>query len=384
MDLLANDYRAGLLTAQEPLCLSLYQPTHRFYPDNQQDPLRFRQLVRKLEDSLRQKHPAREVEPLLEPFHALGRDTGFWNRTLDGLAVLGAPGLFRAYRLQRSVPELAVVADSFHTKPLMRIVQSADRYQVLSLSRQKIRLFEGNRDMLDEVELAPGVPRTITEALGEELTDPHSTVASYGMDAGTTGMAMHHGHGGRKDQIDIDAERFFRIVDRAILEHHSRPAGLPLILAALPEHHGFFHQLSHNPFLSAEGIKNNPEALSTDELRKRAWQVMEPKYLARLARLIEDFGAALAKNLGAEDLDQVSEAALSSRVGTLLVEADRQVPGRLNQTTGQIELKDLAHPEVDDLLDDLGEMVLMKGGEVVVVPAERMPTKTGVAAIYRF
>jgi hypothetical protein len=43
---------------------------------------------------------------------------------------------------------------------------------------------------------------------------------------------MHHGHGGKKDEADIDAERFFRAIDRAVLEHHSRPSGLPLMLAA--------------------------------------------------------------------------------------------------------------------------------------------------------
>jgi len=39
---------------------------------------------------------------------------------------------------------------------------------------------------------------------------------------------------------------------------------------------------------------------------------------------------------------------------------------------------------VDDVLDDLGELVRMRNGAVVVVPADRMPTETGVAAIYRF
>ena len=45
---------------------------------------------------------------------------------------------------------------------------------------------------------------------------------------------------------------------------------------------------------------------------------------------------------------------------------------------------DLSHPEVDDVLDDLGERVAKTGGDVVMVPAERMPTRTGAAAIYRF
>jgi hypothetical protein len=51
---------------------------------------------------------------------------------------------------QRPVPELVVVADSFHVKPLMRILQSADRYQVLGLNRREIKLYQGNRDVLDE------------------------------------------------------------------------------------------------------------------------------------------------------------------------------------------------------------------------------------------
>jgi hypothetical protein len=36
------------------------------------------------------------------------------------------------------------------------------------------------------------------------------------------------------------------------------------------------------------------------------------------------------------------------------------------------------------LLDDLSAVVLQNGGEVIIVPAERMPTDTGLAAIYRF
>lgn len=382
MNACVNNDLAGLLDAHEPPCLSLYQPTHRHHPDNQQDPIRFRNLVKGMEESLRQKYLKSEVDPLLEPFQALADDHDFWNHTLDGLAVLGAPGMSRVYRLQRPVPELVVVADTFHIKPLMRILQSADRYHVLGLSRGEIKLFEGNRDTLDQIELAQGVPRTITEALGEELTEPHHTVASYGKGVG--GPAMHHGHGARKDEIDRDAERFFRAIDRAVLEHHSRPSGLPLLLAALPEHHSLFRQVSYNPFLMTASLEIHPDALPIDALRDRAWRAVEPQYLARLDGLVEAFGEARSKGRGADELAQVAEAAMAGRVATLLIEAERQVPGRMDAATGRITLDDLAHPEVDDLLDNLGELVLKMGGQMVVVPAERMPTPTGLAAIYRF
>lgn len=379
---LTHDFTTALAAHSEPPCLSLYQPTHRHHPGNQQDPLRFRHLVQELEQSLEKQYPADKVRSLLEPFEELGRDRDFWNHTLDGIAVLGAPGLFQVYVLQRPVPELAVAADSFHTKPLRRFLQSADRFQVLGLSRHEVKLFEGNRDSLDEVELAPDVPRTITEALGDELTEPHQTVASYG---GTNlGSSMRHGHGGKKDEVDIDADRFFRAVDQAVLQHHSRPSDLPLLLAALPEHHGIFHQISKNPFLLGEGIKIHPDALPLDELREKAWQVFEPQYQSRLAKLADEFALAKLKGLGLEKLQEIAEAAVAGRITTLLVEADREIGGRLDAGTGRIQMDDLSHPELDDLLDDLGELVSSKGGNVVVVPSKQMPTKTGAAATCRF
>ena len=74
----------------------------------------------------------------------------------------------------------------------------------------------------------------------------------------------------------------------------------------------------------------------------------------------------------------------AGRVEALLIEAERLFPGRIDSTSGAITAANLAHPDVGDVIDDLGEIVLRKRGEVIVVPAERIPSNTGVAAIYRF
>jgi release factor family 3 len=381
MHSLADDYAAGFLVSHEPPCLSLYQPTHRHHPENLQDPIRFRNLIRSMEESLREKYTNRQTQSLMQPFQVLVMEHDFWNHTLDGLAILGAADVFRVYRLQRPVPEVVIVADSFHIKPLMRILQSADRYQVLGLNRREIKLYEGNRDTLDEIEPAEGVPRTITDALGEELRES-PTLTAFSPGAG--GPAIRHGYGSKQDEVDIDTERFFRAVDKAVLKHHSRPSGLPLILASLPVHHNLFRGISQNPFLLADGIDVHPDALPGDALRECAWRVVEPQYLARLARLVEEFDRAKSNGLGCDELAAVAQAAVNGRVAKLLVDADRHIAGRIDGGSGQIEYGDLAHPEIDDLLDDIGELVVKEGGEIVIVPAERMPTRTGIAAIYRF
>jgi hypothetical protein len=329
--------------------------------------------VKELGASLRQRYPEVDARPLLEPFEALARNEDFWNHTLDGLAVLGGTGIFRAVRLPRPVTELVVAGDSFHTKPLRRLLQSVDRYQVLGLSLHNIRFLEGTRHALDEVDLVPGVPRTITEALGGELTEPRQIVVSHG----------GHGHGGKADEADIDAERFFRAIDRAVLEHYSRPSGLPLILAALPEHHDLFHQVSKNPFLVANGISFDTTSISAKRLQALAWQTVEPEYQARLAALGEEFEHARSKGLGSGDLAEVATAAAAGRVATLLIEADRQIIGRLHATTGQVELAGPRDSKADELLDDLGELTANMGGHVMVIPADLMPVQTGLAATYR-
>lgn len=381
MDSLEHDLAAGLFERPEPPCVSLYQPTHRHLPDKAQDPIRFRNLVKSLEESLSKAYQKADTGALLERLSALADNFDFWSSTLDGLAVLATPQLFRVYRLQRSVPELAVVADSFHLKPLRRIVQSADRFQLLALSRDAIRLFEGNRDTIDEIKPADGVPKTMVEALGDQVSERPLTVAPHG---GPGGQGLFHGHGGSRDESDLDAERYFRAVDRAVLEHHSRPSNMPLLLVALPENQSLFRSISRNPFLAAQGIDIDPKSVSIESLRERAWQIIEPWYLERLSGFIDQFKAALGTGLSTDDVEQAARAAAAGRVATLLVDADRQLPGRIHPETGRVERDERPHPGLDDILDDLGELVVRNGGEWIIVPSERMPTRSGLAAIFRY
>ena len=142
--------------------------------------------------------------------------------------------------------------------------------------------------------------------------------------------------------------------------------------------------MSHNRSLLADGIKVDPDSLTPEQLREQAWQVMEPDYRARLALLNDEFAIARSAQLGLDDVDAVAQAAAAGRVETLMVEAGRQIGGRIDAGNGRVELDELDHPELDDVLDDLGELVRAKGGRVAVIPGDRMPTESGVAATYRF
>ena len=384
MELITNELIQKLISVDQSTCLSLYMPTHQRHPENLQNSIVYNKLVQQMEDSLKQKYSAAEVQKHIEPVKALADDNEVWNHTLEGLAVFSAEGVFKVVKLHKSVEELAIVADSFHTKPLRQYLQTGDDFHVLCLTLHDIRLFEGNRHSLFKVELTADIPETITEALGDELTDKHSTVESYGGIGGAS-SPMHHGHGGKKEETEKDAERFFRRVAGAIYEHYSKPSGWPLILAALPEHHNLFHKVNKNPMLLSKGIYINPSSVSPEKLASMAWETMEPEYNLKLDGLVARFEQARANGKGSDDYKEVAVAVVEGRVDTLIIEADRIIAVRVtNLVTGNTQKKDLTNPKVDDLLDDLGEMATKMGGMVMVLPADKMPSETGLAAIYRY
>ncbi|MBB5438112.1 hypothetical protein HDC92_001787 [Pedobacter sp. AK017] len=365
-------------------CISVYMPAHQSHPRNLQDILDYKKLLKKVEISLSQLYSLNEIKQHMNPLESLINDKKFWNHTTPGIAIFNGPGIFKVIGLLENVGKMAIVANSFHTKPLRQFLQTMDRYQILGLSLDRIQLFEGNRHSLIEIILPEETPTTLTAVLGKEVTEKHTTVASYG-GVGKGSIDMHHGDGGIKDQIDHDTEKFFRFVSKEIFENFSKPTGLPLILAALPEHHSLFHEVSKNPFLLKEGIYKNPEHISTDNLAKMAWKVMEPAYLLKIKDLIEQFGQAKANNLGSDELETTAKAVAMGRVATLLVEAHRIISGKItDNNTGSIEYKPIKHPKINDLLDNIANMAITMGSDVLVIPLHDMPSQTGLAAIFRY
>lgn len=380
-DALSHDFTAELLEAGSRPCLSLYQPTHRPMSGRRQDTLRFRNLVNELELSLRKHHPKRKAEPLLQPFRALADDAGFWRGQMrDGLAVFGSADLFRVYQVPRAVPEFAVVASSFHVKPLIRILQSIDRYYVLGIERDRVCLFEGDRDRLEELHLPEGFPRTSGDVAGGR--ERQRFVGARASHAGQIGVV--HGAGSESAVVDAAMTRFYRAVDQEVLARFLQPVGRPLLLVGLPENVARYRAVSRNPLLLDVSVDASPRALSLEQLRGRAWQVIEPGYLARLHELVSEFRAKYEREQGDRDVAKIARSAVAGRVAMLLVDAACHLPGHLELESGAIRPDILSRPDVDDLLDDIAQQVLVRSGDVVIVPSARMPTDTGLAAIYRF
>jgi hypothetical protein len=105
-----------------------------------------------------------------------------------------------------------------------------------------------------------------------------------------------------------------------------------------------------------------------------AWLIVEGSIL--------EFEEASELGLARKNLFQIAAAAVEGRVKKLIVAEETVIWGRLDRRTGGV----LLHPvqmdhQDDDILDDLAEIVLSHGGEVVIAPADSMPKGRPVVAI---
>lgn len=359
-------------------CLSLYLPTHRTQPERRDDYTRFHQLVRELNNSLKNGFSQAEIDMLMAPFHDIDRDEKFWNQRRAGIAMFRAPGVFITQHLDRSVPELAIVADTFHVKPLFRLLQTAEDYFVLCVTKETAQLFVGNRDGLEPVPIRGGEVLSIDQLLGTELSKRGFAISNSG------GMRRFVGYTTTSDEVELDTQRFYRAVDRILLDEVSAIDEIPLVVAGLTEQCVVFQSVSHNPRLVSASINVNPLRLTLRDLTQRAWEVMEPFVRQKSNALLEAYVDAAAHNGGIEGVFNIAHAATEGRIQTLFVEDNRQVPGKIDEDTGNVIFDDLAQPDINDVLDDIARIVLKKGGTVIVLPTQYMPTSTGAAAILRY
>ena len=159
-----------LLANHHAPCISIYQPMHRASPPAEEDAVRFRDHVDKMGETLSQRYGNAVAREMREKVRSVAKDAAFWEGDRDGIAIFACPDYLRVIELKRdpiahpAIENLLIVGDGFHVKPLIRMVQSDERYQILCLEMKEVRVFEGDRYEVRELPLKH-VPRNPTDSL---------------------------------------------------------------------------------------------------------------------------------------------------------------------------------------------------------------------------
>ncbi|HSB40322.1 MAG TPA: hypothetical protein VLK28_00700 [Methylomirabilota bacterium] len=368
------------LTASVPSpAVSIYLPTHRAVPETLQDPIRFKNLLRAAEERvLAAGARASEARSLLAPAVDLLGDSHFWTHQRDGLAVFAAPGVFRRYRVPIRLDETLVVSHRFHVKPLVPLATGDSGFFLLTLSQNQVRLFEGSRGALAELELE-AVPPSLAEAL--KYDDPQKQLQYH---TGAPGRAaMFHGQGTGIDEHKDNLLRFFRKVD-AGLHELLRGRRAPLVLAGVEYLFPIYREANRYPHLLDEGIAGNPERVSIPALHAQAWSLLEPRFTRAQEDAVARYRQLAGTGKTSTDVTRIVPATLHGRVEVLFAARTAQQWGTYDPAADRVHLGSEAQPGREDLLDLAVVQALIRGATVHIAEPARMPEPAPVAAIFRY
>lgn len=367
-------------------CISLFQPIERVGPETQQNPVRLRNLIRDIENQLEQNPLfATKKAELLEPLQKLPDDEEFWLEEGQGLALFRNLEQFRCYRLPERVKEQMVIASHFYLKPLLPLL-SNERFYLLALSQNEIRLLEGMRYTIQEVLLPEQVPESLAAALQYDQTEKelqyHSTASGAAVGRGGRYALVFHGKGA-SDEAKEHLKDYLHQVNHGLHDFfHDETA--PLVLAGVEYLTAMYREVNTYPHLVERGLYGSPDELSAQTLHKQVWPLVEPALLRAQEDALAQYREYAETERASNNVSLIVPAAHAGRIASLCIACDREQWGRFDPVTEAIEVHESVEPGDDDLLERAATQTVLHGGSVYLLEPSMVPGGQLAAAVFRY
>ncbi len=384
MELLtSNDIAALAEPGQDQTHVCLFMPTHRFGRGVEVDQVRFKNLVSGVEATLEKTMKRPEIDALLAPARELRDDAMEWQYMSDGLAMLLGKDSHRTFRVAAPMPTLATVGDKPVLGPMLRLLSGDGNFLVLALSQREIRLMEGSRNTVEDVQLTD-VPTSLKDSITpkEARSDTMSRPAAK---AGRgAGAAVFYGHGAGDQHLKtLEVEQFLRNVSNGLKEVLSGQT-VPMVLVGLDHLVSAYREVNNYPNVIDGSVDRNPDQLSAEELHKLAWPLIESRLRADRAKVIDRFKELNGTGRVSSDLATIVQAAAEGRVETLFVKADPWCWERVADEDAPVVQLGADERFADCELVDAAAVATLNTSGRVFATSETVAPGSEVAAILRY
>jgi hypothetical protein len=289
-----------------------------------------------------------EIHRFLEPIDGLLIDSSILRKMKGNVGIFRNEGSFRVLNIPVEVEQTCQVATSFHVKPLLKWLQVDQDFLLLGFERQAAHLYLGSQDSLRLVDsvLFPDSVKS-PDDLGDyaSLNDTFSWMNDW-----------------IAELTRATKPKLFLAGEGALVEQMLKKLA--------------YKQTVRTAVAQRFGKQSLGEICSTIRriLRTDSKQSIESALL--------EFRIAEEENRARKNIFQISKAVVQGKVRKLIVTDDLNIFGKIDKKSGGISI----HPfdqdhEDDDILDDLAQMVLNQGGEVIVAARGDIPKGRPILAI---
>lgn len=340
-------------------CVTITMNTHRTRPDNLQDPILLKQLIKTAEARLTRDHAPKLAKAVLAKLNAMAGGIDH-EHNKEGLVLFAGTGFAELVKLSVPVIDRVTVDDSFATRDLLRALHQEAEYYVLWLNRVQARLVHALNGKV-EGEVKSGFP--VRNHIGGPVP--------------------------AKEQDDRDQtvliKEYFNRVDKALVKVINEQP-LPVVLASESRNADHYRRIADKKEFIKASFNPTHDDITPLHLVEGAWKAYAPVVKAQYDSRVDALDKAVSAGRLITDHNDIWRALQEGRGGTLFVKQGLFQPAVL--TDGHIELLPDRERDrkgaVDDIIDEMIEKNKRCGGGAVFVSGDDLNGYKGLALVTRY
>lgn len=329
-----------LATEKNTPCVTISLNTHRTHPDNAQDVILLKNLLKEAEERLVNEFGKRPLASLLEKLSAIELDA---NYNLDSLHIFLSNDTEEIIKSPWPTQTNSVqISDTFGTRALIKSFNRSEEYLILLLSQGGVSLYNATND---------GVINEIKNDDFPFLENPH--------------YANDREKRSDSELKDNMVREYFNKVDKTVVKVYNE-TGLHCVVICTEDNYSRFMQVADKPTIYLGYANIDYNKTDTHHIAKQAWDIVKASLYNRKTEAIIEIKEAVGQGSVLTDLQEIYQASIDGRGDLLIVHDNYVQPVYLTGERAFELVTDKTKPGViDDITSDIAWNVLSKNGRVI-------------------
>lgn len=272
------------------------------------------------------------------------------------------------------------VGYGFQVRDLVFAMNRLEEYVVLVLSQKKVQTYRALGEQLTPIEIPDMI--TSVDDLGTYTDDMRFTHQH------TNTGPRNFTHQGAQEENREKIKNFIVKIDHA-LGTYLVNENLRFVVLGVVQMLGHFNKYSKNLDRLLASVEGGFDYASDRAIGSQVWIEVQKKIAGEKESYLQELEAAVGRQQYVSGISQAWFAAQEGRIKTLIVEKEFHCPAILSDDGFNLDL-DIDGKETtpdklkEDAVDDLIELVLSKGGDIVFLEDGKLKTHQHLAGITRY
>ena len=328
-----------LATEKNTPCVTISLNTHRTHPDNAQDVILLKNLVKEAEERVVKEFGKKSVAALLEKLTGINIDE---NHNLDSLHIFISNDTKEIIKSPWTVERNNVnISDTFAVRPIIKMFNRGEEYFVLLLSQSGAHLYEA-----------------INEEITNEIKNDDFPFSE------NSHITVEPEKSSDSKLMDNMVREYFNKVDKALVKIHNE-TGLHCVVICTEDNNSRLMQVADKPNIYHGYANIDYNNTTTHNIAKQSWEIVKELQSKRRIEAIGEMKAAIATGSVLTDLREIFQASIDGRGDLLIVHQDFTQPVIMTNDRDFDLTPDTTNPNViEDIAGIIAWNVLSKKGRV--------------------